>query len=534
MFDYPRHVLLACISILIVTVPALAETSYMYPVADAFIISNDPNQNFGSGTGVMVGKLTNGGDVHARIRFDGIPTGVNVESAKLRLYRTMGPGAYTLAVQIASQSWQEGTFTWNTPGSTNRRTTPNSTAAIGQTTGFVTIDVTSHVQEWADGSRNNYGFHLSASRAWELEPSNNCTFSSKEGSSQSFWPRLEITYSVADPAPDLVSVSGVPSSAEVNQPFTVTVRAENDGGETPEGNIHVVARYSDNTDSLVMDNASANWAYPLLVQAPGTRTVYTRTGATRVNTDWFTEAIQTPWPGTTAHDLAVRITPQKAGTLEVLVRTTMQRTPGSATDWLNDTSTNTSNPQEDDEQGWPCRVYTVQVTPPIGTVNITVSGPASGDRPNATILYQDNYVELHRKDEDLGTAPNGNSWSFTNVPYGSGYIVDAYYWDMWVGETAQFSLNSSSISRQINALPKRPLHIRAYYSDGSTPLPGATVRLYSWDGHRSEEHLRSTKTTGTDGRATFDSWPTTKAGGSDISFGSTTALLRSGRTRMLP
>ena len=174
---------------------------------------------------------------------------------------------------------------------------------------------------------------------------------------------VKLTGAVDYPAPDLVSVSGVPSSVGVGQAFTVSVVAEDDGGQAPEGNIHVVARYSDNSDNLVMDAASATWADPLLVQAPGTRTIYHRYGGTLTNGDWFTEGVDTPWPGGTQHTLSVRVTPQKVGTLKVLVRTTMQRTAGSSTDWLNDISANTGNPQENDEQGWECRVYTVNVVP---------------------------------------------------------------------------------------------------------------------------------------------------------------------------
>jgi len=157
------------------------------------------------------------------------------------------------------------------------------------------------------------------------------------------------------------------------------------------------------------------------------------------------------------------------------------------------------------------RSESFRVYQPKGTINITVLGVSSSDRPNASILYQGDYIEKQRKDDDIGTGPTSNSWSFTDVPYGDDYIVDAYYWDMLVGATGPFSLNSSSVSRTITANPKASLTFRVKYSD-LTPASGLTVRLYSWDGYRNHEHERANATTGSDGSVTFQAWPTTRPG----------------------
>ena len=60
---------------------------------------------------------------------------------------------------------------------------------------------------------------------------------------------------------------------------------------------------------------------------------------------------------------------------------------------------------------------------------------AAGDI-NASVLYL-NGQEFSRKDSDLGSAPTGTSYSFNNVPHDTGFLVDAYCWDMWVGDTAR-------------------------------------------------------------------------------------------------
>ncbi|MHC4752127.1 MAG: DNRLRE domain-containing protein, partial [Planctomycetota bacterium] len=177
--------------------PACADTVQLYPDADTFISSNYPDNNYGGSTALLVGKPSGGGNQHARIRFSGIPSGATMNSATLRLYRYTGIGAFTLAVQSASRSWSENTLTWNTSGSTNRWTTPEATYYMSNITGYLSVDVTAHVQQWADGTRSNYGFHLSANDEWTVDPGNQRGFYSREYSSTSYRPRLEIVYTTA-------------------------------------------------------------------------------------------------------------------------------------------------------------------------------------------------------------------------------------------------------------------------------------------------------------------------------------------------
>ena len=112
----------------LLTNPAAADTITLYPAADTMISERWPSDIYGAGTGLMVGRTSNAepNACHSRIRFSGIPSGAKIQSAVLRLYRTMGNGSHTLSVQSASSSWNESTLTWNSPGSTNRYSTPNS------------------------------------------------------------------------------------------------------------------------------------------------------------------------------------------------------------------------------------------------------------------------------------------------------------------------------------------------------------------------------------------------------------------------
>ncbi len=65
---------------------------------------------------------------------------------------------------------------------------------------------------------------------------------------------------VIAPSPDLRSVSGIPSSTEVGQSFTVTISAENDAGVGGQYSaINTSILYSDGTDDVTITDATAAW-----------------------------------------------------------------------------------------------------------------------------------------------------------------------------------------------------------------------------------------------------------------------------------
>ena len=153
---------------------------------------------------------------------------------------------------------------------------------------------------------------------------------------------------------------------------------------------------------------------------------------------------------------------------------------------------------------------TTSVAATAASVDVAVAGVSPGDI-TASVLYQ-NGLEVKRLDSDAGTAPTGTTVSFSPVAYGANYLVDAYCGDMWVGETGPFAVAGGGVSRTINALPKRPLTIKALYSNGLFALPEATVTLSSWDTFQSVQHARATTTTDRNGLASFQTWPTTRPG----------------------
>jgi formylglycine-generating enzyme required for sulfatase activity len=144
-----------------------------------------------------------------------------------------------------------------------------------------------------------------------------------------------------------------------------------------------------------------------------------------------------------------------------------------------------------------------------GTIRVTVNSSSgstlSTSEMNAVILFASTGSEVARKQP-----PTSNPMDFTSVNYG-GYFVDVYCWDM-LAAGISFTHNSSLSTITLPANPKRPLTATAYYSDGTTRLPGATVYLDSWNGQSSSWTQRASATTDSSGMASFSAWPTTQTG----------------------
>jgi hypothetical protein len=176
------------------------------------------------------------------------------------------------------------------------------------------------------------------------------------------------------PTPDLYSVSGIPTSPiNVGESFTVTVTAENDGPGTGFDGSGITAsvRYDDNSDSVsnltVTGPLDVSWADVVYFARPGIETIngYDPPGQF-IADDYFVEAVDHNWTVGEQHSMSFTVTPNKAGTLYIRLRTTMSDSQGQ---WHNMVdSTNAI-----DQQGWGVVQIETQVEPAnldIATFNI--------------------------------------------------------------------------------------------------------------------------------------------------------------------
>ncbi len=144
----------------------IAETVTFQPDADVgkdtFVFNGNPDTNYGDATYTAWGR-NNGSGVgrgNTYIEFVGLNEsqyqGITVNSASLcwYLYHIDGNGDY--GVGVCETSWNEDTITWRTMvGVIESFSKPFPTD-----TGWVVIDVTDYVQNWLDGTWDNYGFCL--------------------------------------------------------------------------------------------------------------------------------------------------------------------------------------------------------------------------------------------------------------------------------------------------------------------------------------------------------------------------------------
>ncbi len=180
---------------------------------------NTANTNYGNapqnGAFVIPGNTGGLNKNRALIDFDlsQIPSGAIITEARLNLYAYTG---YSSATPISeghlgnnssylrrvTSSWDEFTTTWNTqPLSTNMSEVilPQST---NSTQDYLNIDVTTLVQDMYTNPTQSHGFLLGLINEVST---NNLSFCSKEGSDQSKYPVLEITYTTCSEELTLVA-----------------------------------------------------------------------------------------------------------------------------------------------------------------------------------------------------------------------------------------------------------------------------------------------------------------------------------------
>lgn len=174
-----------------------AETLVLIPVQDAYICDCQPdvtNPN-GGPAHLYHGRYTTCYD-RSLIQWDlsSMPAGAVVESAEMRLYciSFTGTPSGQPAYYLIEQAWDELTVTHNTdPGFW---ATPSILAAWPQPQSWFSVDITSFVQDWMDGSRANYGIYCT---------SQGCTatsvpgFWSKDSDQTDLRPQLVVTYSLS-------------------------------------------------------------------------------------------------------------------------------------------------------------------------------------------------------------------------------------------------------------------------------------------------------------------------------------------------
>jgi len=191
------------LAVLILLCAALPAFAQLTPSDDAYTNTASPTLNFGGKPVLDVQSVSQ----NSYIRFDLSPipagyTGANIGKATLKLYVNTVTTAGSFNVDFVNGTWTEGTITSNLApalGTTVAAVVPVTTANRSD---YLIVDVTSAVQAWLNGTQANDGLALVANSPL------NATFDSKESTTQSHPPELDIVFAGGT----ITGVSTAPSS----------------------------------------------------------------------------------------------------------------------------------------------------------------------------------------------------------------------------------------------------------------------------------------------------------------------------------
>jgi hypothetical protein len=202
------------------------------PLADAYIASERPNQNFGSDAlflGYNLAGTNNFGAERMLLRFDianNIPEGAVINSAVLRLHLSFSSPTNdtpmgTVLRRLASP-WSEFTVTWNTEPSW---TMVDDTTFAGSDLTWYEWEMTEVVENWHLATYANDGVEIIGDEAVQQRER---AFYSRETLTE-FFPQLMIDYTdVNDTEPPTVTVDALPTYSP--RQFTVEWSGTDTGG----------------------------------------------------------------------------------------------------------------------------------------------------------------------------------------------------------------------------------------------------------------------------------------------------------------
>jgi hypothetical protein len=167
----------------------------LLPSADTFIKGDSATTNYGSDTTFDV-RPDNGADRRGLVRFNlsGIPTNATITSAKLYLYEKSNKTGQVTYTYRVTTNWNESIVTWNswtTPGGDFDSSISYFTYIPDQNNCMLTLDITSLVQLWVNGTYPNYGLLL-----YSTGPNHTISYVTREDTTLSEQPKLDIVYTV--------------------------------------------------------------------------------------------------------------------------------------------------------------------------------------------------------------------------------------------------------------------------------------------------------------------------------------------------
>jgi len=186
------------------------------------------------------------------------------------------------------------------------------------------------------------------------------------------------------PAPDLVSVSGIPSAPIPGQPFLVTIKAKCISGVGGQFSaINASVRYGDGSDDVIIGSVGASWADAIYNYPPGT-TIYGNDCNPFPSVDHLIEAVDNAWAAGEEHILTFSITPLKPGSLQIRARVTFHDGDSGCT-YINNASVS-GGVAAVDQQHWQVAQFVTTVAQPNGLTIVPRFDASIANHPKAAAI----------------------------------------------------------------------------------------------------------------------------------------------------
>lgn len=183
-----RRSRIAAAIVTVIFAAGILKADTLHPTADTNSNLSIPAQSNGAATSFFVRSPGPGGERHAFLRFDlgALPAGVTIDRAILRLWAAAVNDPGPIDIRPIAGTWDEATLSASIAPPLGASIGTLNISATDQEH-YVTVDVTSLVQGWLNGSIAEFGIALLPT----TDPVR-ITFDSKESISTSHAPELEI------------------------------------------------------------------------------------------------------------------------------------------------------------------------------------------------------------------------------------------------------------------------------------------------------------------------------------------------------
>jgi hypothetical protein len=156
------------------------------PTGDSYTNTSDATTNYGAKTLLDV----DGASQITYIQFNlaSIPATASISQATLKLYVNGVTTAGTFNVDYVNSAWAESTIDSSNAPPLGAAIASNVNVTTAEKNQYILVNVTSAVQAWLSGSETNNGLALVANSTF------NATFDSKENTTTSHAPELDVAY----------------------------------------------------------------------------------------------------------------------------------------------------------------------------------------------------------------------------------------------------------------------------------------------------------------------------------------------------